>query len=174
MQSKEDLIVQYIAFTGHRPQDMPEGTTYQRFAAALDALGMDKRRDVHFVVGGALGADTYAAEYALSRNIPYTLILPFPVEVMGSRWREADRVRLNRHAAHAFDVRIINRSGHYDVRSYQQRNEAMVNVAAHVFALWSGKRAGGTANCIRYALTAGRPVYNLLPLDNRLHRINAV
>ena len=57
------------------------------------------------------------------------------------------------------------------VRAYQQRNEAMVNNANYVFAVWTGKPVGGTANCIRYALSQGKDVYNLCPLNGKIRLV---
>jgi uncharacterized phage-like protein YoqJ len=158
-----------IAFTGHRPKDLG-GKTYLDFRAALDALGVGERRDLHFIVGGALGVDTWAAEYALSHKIPYTMITPFTSEVMGRFWPQLDRDLLAMYADRAAEYRVIT-TGPYDVGAYQQRNEAMVDTADVVFAVWTGKTMGGTANCIRYAQRMDKPIYNLWPLDGKLRLI---
>jgi uncharacterized phage-like protein YoqJ len=160
-----------IAWTGHRPQDL--GTcTYQQFAAALDALGMGKRRDVRFIVGGALGIDQWAAEYAIAHAIPFEVVLPFQIAVMTKPWSQQQRASLIAQCNKATDVRHLSLT--YDVRAYQDRNMAMVDDADYVFAVWTGKRAGGTANCLRYALTCLRPTFNLFPLDGKLRPIKAV
>ena len=159
-----------IAWTGHRPKDLP-ARTYMEFRDCLDALGMGARKNVEFVVGGALGVDTWAAEYALSHHIPYTLILPFPVAVMAKFWNPAQASNLRTYAEGALSVQIIHDEDSYDVRAYQLRNEAMVNAADVVFAVWNYKAVGGTANCIRYALSVGKDVWNLWPLDQKLHRV---
>jgi len=158
-----------IAFTGHRPKDL-EGATYMQFRDALDALGTSVRTDLRFVVGGALGVDHWAALYARDHSIPYTIILPFPPEVMGKFWGEADRRALLSDIDHSEELQIVNHIV-YDVRGYNKRNEWMVNMAQVVFAVWTGKRTGGTANCIRYAKEQGVPVWNLWPLDGKLHRV---
>jgi uncharacterized phage-like protein YoqJ len=160
-----------IAFTGHRPKDIP-GIGFIEFAAALDAL-VKGRTDLHFVVGGALGTDSWAATYALTRNIPYTLVTPFDLDVMTRFWTDAAKksLRTQRNAAEAH---IVINPGAYDVRAYQTRNEAMVDQADVVFAVYNGKRGGGTYNCIRYALKAGKPVYNLFPLNGRMRQIAAL
>ena len=145
-----------IAFTGHRPKDLM-GKRYLDFRDALIAIVKD-RTDLHFVVGGALGVDTWAAEFAIAHGIPFTLVLPFRPEVMGKYWTQ-----LQRH--------IIHDEPSYDVRAYQLRNEFMVNAADIVLAVWTGKKDGGTANCIRYALQVGKPAYNLWPLQGKLRPI---
>lgn len=162
-----------IAFTGHRPQDLPKDMGYQTFAEALDALGVSKRTDLRFVVGGALGTDSWAATYAITHGIDFDLVLPFKPEVMGRFWSEVDRVCLQT-AIHCADSYRVIHEGTYAPEFYQRRNEAMVDKADHVFALWSGKPRGGTTNCIRYALTSGKPVYNLWPLDGKLRPVTSL
>ena len=158
-----------IAFTGHRPKDL-EGATYMAFRDALDALGTTTRTDLRFVVGGALGVDHWAAVYAQANSIPYTVVLPFPPEVMGKFWSDADRKHLAADIDGSEELRIVNHL-QYDVRDYQKRNEWMVDMADVVFAVWTGKQVGGTANCIRYAKQMRVPVWNLWPLDGKLHRV---
>jgi uncharacterized phage-like protein YoqJ len=160
-----------IAFTGHRPKDLP-GTGYLDFRDALDML-VKGRTDLRFIVGGALGTDTWAAEYALSHHIPYTLVTPFDLGVMSQFWNPTQRECLRIYAEHATD-HITICSGEYDIRAYQARNEYMVDHADVVFAVYNGKRGGGTYNCIRYALAQGKPVYNLWPLNGRLRIIREV
>jgi len=46
-----------------------------------------------------------------------------------------------------------------------------------VFAIWTGKPSGGTANCIRYALAQDRPTFNLLidgALTGKLRPIRSI
>lgn len=158
------------AFTGHRPQDLPWDFGYASFAYDL-TLYLDERQQDEtnstFITGGALGIDTRAAEYALRREIPLTLILPFTFDIMTSKWMGYHKETLSRHMDYAREVIVMNIKG-YDVREYQRRNEEMVNRADHVLAYWSGKRYGGTANCIRYAQSIQKPITNLLPGGPRL------
>jgi uncharacterized phage-like protein YoqJ len=160
-----------IAFTGHRPKDLG-GLRYQAFADALDVL-IHGRTDIQFVVGGALGVDTWAAEYAMSRGISFTLITPFTISTMARFWSEIQTARLVSSAVHATNHIIIN-DGAYDVRSYDLRNHAMVDLADVVFAVYTGKRGGGTYNCIKYALAQGKPVYNMLPNLGKLRPITSI
>lgn len=147
-----------IAFTGHRPKDLPQGFTYPVFAGILDDFEIDHGS---FIAGGALGVDTWAAEYAIQRNLPLHLHLPFVPEVMSNFWSAQDRATLDRHIAAADSITIIHPAG-YDVRAYQLRNESMVNASDVLYAVWTGKPYGGTANCIRYAQAIHRPMWNLL------------
>ena len=173
----EAMIAQHtvhtIAFTGHRPHDL-NGETYQQFAAALDALGVGKRRDLYFVVGGALGTDTWAAWYAIHNDIPYHLILPFEPAVMTQRWTECAKETLTTHINCADAFTVVTGGETYDIRNYQTRNKMMVDIADIVFAVWNGRLLGGTANCVRYALSAGKQVYNLYPLNGKLRIIRSI
>jgi predicted Rossmann fold nucleotide-binding protein DprA/Smf involved in DNA uptake len=151
-----------IAFTGHRPKDLPPEISYQQFAGRMDALlpRLELSDPLIVVAGGALGVDTWAAEWAISRKIELHLVLPFTPEVMGKWWGPMDRARLNAHMGMAIHTRILH-EGAYDVAFYQRRNEAMVNLADVVVAVWSGKRGGGTWNCITYAHKQGKSIVNI-------------
>jgi uncharacterized phage-like protein YoqJ len=152
-----------FAFTGHRPKDLPPGFAMTATAWELDKFFAGKFQDVRFVTGGALGIDSWAAEYAIRQGVPFTLALPFPPAVMSKFWPDEAVDRLWVHIQKASDVQIIHDHHTYDVRAYQLRNEFMVNAADVVLAFWTGKPYGGTANCIRYALQAEKKVINLLP-----------
>ena len=161
-----------IAWTGHRPKDLDPTFTFTRFTAILDGLGMNARDDVRFITGGALGIDTMAAEYAITRNIPLTLILPFNIATMTKFWREHDALTLAEHWLKA-DETIALSHDTYNVAMYDKRNHEMVDRADIVFAVWTGKPVGGTSNCIRYAHKVNKPVWNLLPADGKLHKVPA-
>ncbi len=154
-----------IAFTGHRPKDLPVGYGMSALSWQLDTFFRDQPdMDVtHFYVGGALGVDSWVAEWAIRNDIPFTLALPFQPGVMSLYWPDHAKDRLATHISKASNVQIIHDHPSYDVRAYQLRNEFMVDNSSEVIAFWTGKPAGGTANCIRYALSKGRLVRNLLP-----------
>jgi uncharacterized phage-like protein YoqJ len=166
-------VTTVIAFTGHRPKDL-NGLSYQQFRDSLDALNVGIRKDLYFVTGGALGVDTWAAWYAIHNEIPYHLVLPFQPEVMTQMWREYDRETLRTHINLADRFTVVSGGEKYDIRNYQRRNEAMVDEASVVFTVWTGRLLGGTANCIRYALKEGKPVYNLLPFNGRLRSVKEI
>jgi hypothetical protein len=159
-----------IAWTGHRPKDLPPLFTYLRFRTILDTLGMGTRKDVKFIVGGALGIDSFAARYALDHDIPFELHLPFQPATQSRGWSEADRNFLD-HCVIRCEKLVVLGSDIYEVQRYQERNVSMVDAANTIFTVWTGKHIGGTANCIRYALDQLKPVYNLFPFDGKLHRV---
>jgi uncharacterized phage-like protein YoqJ len=61
----------------------------------------------------------------------------------------------------AAEVVIVSPGG-FSGRAMQARNEWMVDRCDYLAALWDGS-SGGTANCIAYANTIGRPGWNLWP-----------
>lgn len=161
-----------IAFTGHRPKDLPRGFDYQEFAQIMDSViasrsGTDP---LEFVTGGALGIDTWAAEYATQHNIPFHIITPFTHQVMTRYWKPEDAATLQRHIELATRAEALE--DFYRVDLYQRRNEAMVDRADCVLAFWTGKRHGGTWNAIQYALKVGKPVVNAI--DGRMRTIKEV
>ena len=162
-----------IAITGHRPKDLPPGYTYENVRRALvnyrpDALR--PRGDTAFITGGALGIDQWVAQFAMDEGLPYEVILPFHPAVMTARWGYDDKKRLLTLIGEANRIEVVG-GDTYDPAMYQRRNERMVDRSDGVFAFWSGKPHGGTANCIRYALSIGKPVWNFLPQRGRYENI---
>ena len=162
----------YIAFTGHRPQDLA-GIHPDQFEHTLDQLGVGTRLDVTFITGGALGVDTWAAHYAIGRHIPFELHLPFNPEVMGRFWTADDRAALA-FLVYKTKKLVVIGSDRYDKSLYQRRNESMVDAATQLFAVWNGKPYGGTYNCLRYAMQKGTPTYNMFPFNGKIRPIKEV
>jgi len=152
-----------LAFTGHRPQDLPTDWTSQTFSRHFDLLmpRISRYWPAAFVTGGALGVDSFAASYALNVGAALHLVLPFTPDVMGARWGLEARKRLDFHIRHAASVDVLHQGPYNGSATYQRRNEAMVDRADLLVAVWSGKRQGGTWNCIRYAHSVGRPMVNI-------------
>jgi uncharacterized phage-like protein YoqJ len=170
-----------ISITGHRPADLVRGGEpvdptpaiagfLGRAAARARAGGVAR---VRVITGGALGIDQLvAAAVAAHPEIDgiafeYAVYLPFPIEVMAARWKPVDRARLEALVAGAVATRVIAPA--FDWGAYQRRNQAMVDDSEMLVGFWTGKRRGGTYNCLRYALTkAGKPTYNALDGFRRL------
>lgn len=152
-----------LAFTGHRPKDLPPNVTFGRFAQAMDELldkyVLDSLPD--FVTGGALGVDTWAAQYAIDLHANLNLILPFSIPVMTKFWQDKDRERLYEHARYATSttgLMVIDQTGRYNPAAYQRRNIAMIDRCDTLIAVWSGKTHGGTWNAIQYARSINKPI----------------
>ena len=180
-----------IAFTGHRPQAFPwrEPTFVHRDEPRQQGLRLQEAEEVtqtstkrhldkfveivvtqensvrNFIVGGALGVDTWALESILKckekhpeiEDIQVLLAIPHPQ--MPNKWSPAQR-------AHYFELiqqedAIHFMRDHYGPSNYFLRNEYMVDHASRVIAVWNGQRHGGTYHCIQYAKFRNVPVHRL-------------
>ena len=163
-----------IAITGHRPKDLPPGYGYNDVRSALAPLyrpdALHPHGTARFITGGALGIDQWVALWCLNEGVEYEVILPFPISVMSKFWRLDSTQLLERLIAGASHFEVVGDYS-YDPAMYQRRNERMVDRADKVFAFWSGKPYGGTANCIRYAQSVGKPIYQYLPQRGRYPNI---
>ena len=174
----ESVVRLDIAITGHRPADLVKdgqpidlpATTIEflkRAAARARSLGASQ---VRVITGGALGVDQeVAAAVAAHPEVSgiafeYTVILPFPIEIMGKYWSASDRQRLADLVATAAESPPPITSS-FASWAYHARNAAMVDASDLVMAFWSGKKNGGTYQCLRYALMNAKPprlCYNAL------------
>ena len=159
------------AFTGYRPQKMPFGFNENdprcidfkaRLTAAIeDLIG---RGYAHFLSGGALGMDMFAAEAVLQLRGKYPWILlemVSPFDGQSARWPEGLQRRHERLFAEAD---IVTATGHEYSRSCMfRRNRYLVNNADLLLAAYDGK-PGGTALTIGYAVELGLPVETIPPL----------
>ena len=111
------------------------------------------------ISGMALGWDMVWAQAAIRMGVP--LICAVPFEGQELRWpAETQRWYRTVLAFHAASV-IVTAFGGYSPQTMHTRNRWMVDHCDAVAALWDGQPDGGTASCIRYALSVGRPIENL-------------
>ena len=144
-----------ISFTGHRPAKLSP-TVYRSQIRQFLSSQLVLHPDLLVISGGALGVDQVAAEVSLDLGIPFVFILPFPVDVMAARWPSFARKRLQDLISHAVRTYTVQRS--FSMSGYQRRNEAMVNHADLLCAVFNGS-PGGTANCISYAKSANLNIH---------------
>ena len=153
-----------VAITGHRPPKLNltwdgrgpmDVGLVDLLCHEFDRLGTEL-----VITGMALGVDLLAARAAWKMGLPFDAYVPFPEQP--SRWPEASQARWRTALSLANDVRFIRES--YQPGAFYQRNEAMVDAADHVVAVWDGS-TGGTAHCVNYARRVGRPLTNLIALD---------
>ena len=153
------------AFTGHRPQKLPFGfdeadarclAFKRRLAEAVE--GLVREGYTHFLSGGALGTDTWAAEAVLLlryRNPEILLEMVSPFDGQAARWSAEDRARHDRLFALAD---IVTATGHeFSPGCLQRRNRYLVDNADLLLAATVGVR-GGTEQTVAYARRAGVPV----------------
>lgn len=156
------------AFTGHRPQKLPFGfdetddrflSFQRRLTGAIEALS--EAGYTHFLSGGALGVDIWAAEAVLllrykKPGILLEMVSPF--DHQAARWKEKDRERHDRLFALAD---IVTATGHsYSPGCLQRRNRYLVDNADLLLAVTCGV-PGGTEQTIAYARKTGVPVQTL-------------
>lgn len=149
--------------TGHRPKGFPwdysktDSASHQEYLEAM-ACYIDQviRKDgvVHFIAGGAIGADTDFAETVLDfRDHVYdhiTLEIAVPCMGQEDRWSAEDKARYKSILDRADTVTVL--SEHYTSFCMQKRNEYMVDHSDIVFAFWNeNETKGGTVNTINYA-----------------------
>lgn len=177
-----------IAFTGHRPKDLCGYATqpYMEFVRGLaDYLASICPADepLRVITGGAQGVDQlafWAADLAKNkkRNITNVVYVPFPGQ--SSVWKETGSFSQKEYAdmiAAADDVRYLSekpgtKSG--IVQALHHRNHMMVDAADELLAVYKGSdyenESGGTAECMRYAASKGKPIRILrcAPKDGKL------
>ena len=153
------------AFTGHRPQYLDGNFDYKSklWTDMADWLSEQLQDASQAIAGGALGVDTLAAKVAVELNIP--LILALPWEGCYDKYAKKHRDRLNWLMERAKDVVYVC-DPPYAPWKYQLRNEFMVDNCDHLLAVWNGKSAGGTYNCIKYARKVEKPYTVWTPNEN--------
>lgn len=152
-----------VAGTGHRPDKLGGYSTAIKGKLRDTAVtGLRKTHATQVISGGALGWDQALARAALDYKIPLTLALPF--EGFWSRWPESSIRELHMQIEAADKVVYVCEPG-YAPWKMQERNKWMVDHCDAVLALWNGTD-GGTANCLKYATKAGKPISNLWAFYN--------
>lgn len=155
MQKEERVI---IAATGHRPEKL--GGYSDEVFHRLTALSLDyiRRTSPTMVISGmAQGWDLAWACGAIMQGTPVIAAVPFFSQPL--KWPEPARERWRWVLQRAHHVAIVC-DGEYAAWKMQRRNEWMVDRADRIAALWDGS-SGGTANCVRSAQKAGKPLDNL-------------
>ena len=159
------------AFTGYRPAKMPFGYDENdprcvEFKARLwDTIeALIGEGYAHFISGGALGMDMFAAEAVLELNEKYPWIIlemVSPFDAQADRWNDEYRMRHDRLFAAAD---IVTATGHeYTKACMFRRNRYMVENADLLLAAYDGQQ-GGTAMTVEYAREVGVPIRMIMPV----------
>jgi uncharacterized phage-like protein YoqJ len=177
---EESIVSTIVCFTGHRPKDMygydetvAGNITIRQWLKVKCEAVIKKHGDVHFISGGALGIDTWAAEVVLELREQYpqtTLEIAVPCKAQDSKWVASAKKRYRQILDDADVVTYVS-DKKYDNVCMQNRNEYMVDNADAVIGVWSGKGNGGTWNCLDYAEKLGRPMLLLNPKDFRILKV---
>jgi hypothetical protein len=142
-----------VAWTGHRP-DLFRDPEAARQAVEAVARELAEYGTERFMVGGQRGVDTWAALAAIASGVPFSVLLPLPIDEFARDWSPADRSLLRQTLVHADDWRVVG--------GYSQRNLELVRHAGLLVAVWTGTGGGGTAETLDYARRAGTPVREIL------------
>ncbi|MBQ6594761.1 MAG: DUF1273 family protein [Clostridia bacterium] len=160
-----------VAFTGYRPQKMPFGFDEtdgrclefkRRLYSTIECL--IHQGYGHFISGGALGMDMYAAEAVIALKYTYpqiTLEMVSPFDDQAAKWEPQYRSRREM----LFDsADVITATGHAYTRSAMFiRNRYLVNNADILLAAYDGQ-SGGTQMTVQYARRMGIQVCCIRPV----------
>lgn len=152
---------QTCCFTGHRtiPAGQLEEITARTEAKVRELISEGHRC---FVVGGAIGYDTLAAELLFHlRDVEHMgirVILAYPFDGYTSGWNEEQKATYARLLP-LYDERICVAST-ASRGAYLQRDRYMVDASSMCIA-YCTRQTGGTAYTIRYATKKGVPVINV-------------
>ena len=121
--------------------------------------------NAHFISGGALGMDMFAAEAVLELKVKYPWIvleMVSPFDAQAARWNDEYRMRHDR----LFDeADIVTAIGHvYTKACMFRRNRYLVENADLLLAAYDGQ-PGGTAMTCDYAREVGVPVRLIMPMN---------
>lgn len=147
-----------IAGTGHRP-DKLGGYGHKPLVHLVNLAEdwLEENKPEKVISGMALGWDYALACAAFNLDIPIIAAVPFKGQE--SRWPDESQRNYRALLKECEQVVYVCEDG-YAVWKMQKRNEWMVDNCDVVLAMWNGS-PGGTANCVRYAEKAGKPIVNL-------------
>lgn len=152
-----------VAFTGHRPDKLGgyrvPNPTYihvcQQIEKALKELKPEK-----VISGMALGVDQWAAYISHKLGIPFVAAIPF--EGQEAAWPQQSQTTYRQLVKLASEQVIVS-PGKYAKEKMQIRNEWMVNQADKLIAVYNNDPTGGTANCVKYAISMSKDIYYIDP-----------
>jgi uncharacterized phage-like protein YoqJ len=155
-----------VAFTGHRPNKLPNketgyklpNPTYIHVCQQIEKTLLELKPE-KIITGMALGIDQWAASVAIKLNIPFLAAIPF--EGQEKAWPFSSQKTYFRLLSKAAD-KVISCPGEYAAYKMQIRNEWMVNNCDILIAVWDGT-PGGTGNCINYAKSINKEIIYINP-----------
>ena len=161
-----------IAFTGHRPENMPfdrDSDAYCRLETALWKVIREKIQEGcdTFYCGAARGMDIECGEIILAEketdNPQIRLVCVVPFVQQAKSWNTYWQLRYARLLDEADE--LVQMCEHYQRGCYHMRNRYMVDQSDAVIAIYDGQSNGGTAYTVNYARQQGKEVIVLNPYD---------
>lgn len=155
---------QIMAVTGHRPDKLGgyKADVFDRLRRTAEQ-SIDVMNPSVVITGMALGWDTAMAQAACLKGVPFHAYVPF--EGQEEIWSEEAQAIYHDLLQRAEEVVYVCEPGFASWKMHK-RNEAMVDAADYVGALYNGT-SGGTARCIAYARTVKKHVLNAWDRFNR-------
>jgi uncharacterized phage-like protein YoqJ len=152
-----------LALTGHRPNKLGGeynhvGPVSSKIITVLMAVILDNKPE-YIITGMALGADTLWAYAAIATETPFIAAIPFKGQE--NAWPHRSQVGYYELLGRAKEIVVVCQGG-YAPWKMQKRNEYMVDHCDRLVAVWDGS-SGGTANCVAYAKTIGKPIDRINP-----------
>ena len=164
-------VCKRCAFTGYRPQKMPFGFDESDLACVALKAELYRRIEeligrgyAHFLSGGAMATDTWAAEAVLELKEKYPWIIlemVSPFDGQAERWSTEYKMRHDRLFDQADIVTVISHV--YSKSCLFRRNRYLVDNADLLLAVYDGM-PGGTAMTVGYAREIGVAVECIRPL----------
>jgi uncharacterized phage-like protein YoqJ len=146
-----------VSITGHRPEDLPNQEWVRENLKRVIA-----ENNVELLIQGmAAGVDLMSAEICMEVGTPFVCAKPWA----GHTPRNADAQLYRKAVENAAEVVNVNPATEYiGAYVYHNRNQYMVDRADTVIAVWTGKKTGGTAACVRYAKSKNKRIIQINPL----------
>jgi len=151
-------------FTGHRVIPKAARNAVARGTADTVRSLITEKKVTTFIVGGAIGYDTLAAEILLrirDEEYPHIrVVLYYPFDGYDSRWTPAQQ-ETGKALLSRYDDVVCTDDENTPVREkYLLRDRRMADASAYCVS-YCTRTQGGTAYTIRYALKHGCGVYHL-------------
>lgn len=145
--------------TGHRPDAVGGyGEEAQQHLEKVALRSLEILQPEEVIAGMALGWDTAIAHACCALGIPFIAAIPFLGQE--KRWSEEAQAIYHRLLVKAKWVVVVN-TPPYAAWKMMARNTAMITWGEEGLALWDeNKKDGGTAQCVKTALKAGKPMHN--------------
>lgn len=152
-----------IAVTGHRPDKIGGYDRNNQIRIGirkklyklLNNLKPDKA-----ISGMALGVDQDFVEVALELKIPVIAAIPFIGQE--KEWITKESKEYYHFLLSKCELQHVVCDGGYAPWKMNVRNKWMVDNSELIIAVWNGS-SGGTANCVKYAMSKNKPVIRFNP-----------
>jgi uncharacterized phage-like protein YoqJ len=161
--------IKKACFTGHRPnkcggyKDNPIAENIKKnLKIEIEKAIADGY--THFISGGALGVDQWAAQIVLelkqqNKNLYLIIARPFPSQDL--QWPNDSKKVFLKICENA-DLVIDVNPDPYAAWKMQARNKWMIDKSSLVIAVWDGSN-GGTGNAVQYAKSKNKNIVQIKP-----------